>query len=321
MNVGIVGGGPAGLFFAYLMKRQDATHRIRVVERDPADATYGWGVVFTDIALAFVRDVAPELYAAMTRHQEVHDAMRIVHRGQAVALANNTFHRMARIDLLRTLRQHCADLGVAIEFGRKVDGVDEFADCDLIVAADGAASTIRTRYREHFEPTIDLRPNFLAWYGTTCLFEPLSLIFRENGDGLLIAHTYRYSRTHSTFLVECDPQTWRHAGLDRMTEPESLAYCEQVFRDDLDGHPLLSNKSDWFRYPCAPAAGPGATACCWATRCARATRRWDRGRAWRCRTPSRCSTPGGPAATTLRRSSPSSNAAGGPDPMPYRRRR
>jgi 2-polyprenyl-6-methoxyphenol hydroxylase-like FAD-dependent oxidoreductase len=249
MNIGIIGGGPAGLFFAYLMKRQDARHRIRVVERDPADATYGWGVVFTDIALAFVRDVAPELYAAMTRHQEVHDAMRIVHRGRAVALANNTFHRMARIDLLRTLRRYCADLGVEIKFGRKVEGVDEFAGCDLIVAADGAASTIRTRYREHFEPTIDVRPNWLAWYGTTCLFDPLSLIFREHTDGLLIAHTYRYSRTYSTFLVECDPQTWRNAGLDRMPESESLAYCARVFRDDLDGHPLLSNKSEWFRYP------------------------------------------------------------------------
>jgi len=249
MNIGVVGGGPAGLFFTYLMKRQDATHRIRVIERDPADATYGWGVVFTDIALAFVRDVAPELYAAMTRHQEVHDAMRIVHRGQAVALANNTFHRMARIDLLRTLRRYCTDLGVTIEFARKVESVDEFAGCDLIVAADGAASSIRTRYQEHFEPTIDLRPNFLAWYGTTCLFEPLSLIFREHGDGLLIAHTYRYSRTHSTFLVECDPETWCTAGLDRMAESESLAYCERVFRDDLDGHPLLSNKSEWFRYP------------------------------------------------------------------------
>ena len=249
MNIGVVGGGPAGLFFAYLMKRRDATHRIRVIERDPADATYGWGVVFTDIALAFVRDVAPELYAAMTRHQEVHDAMRIVHRGQAVALANNTFHRMARIDLLRTLRRYCTDLGVTIEFARKVESVDEFAGCDLIVAADGATSSIRTRYQEHFEPTIDLRPNFLAWYGTTCLFEPLSLIFREHGDGLLIAHTYRYSRTHSTFLVECDPETWCTAGLDRMAESESLAYCERVFRDDLDGHPLLSNKSEWFRYP------------------------------------------------------------------------
>ena len=249
MNVGIVGGGPAGLFFAYLMKRADTGHRIRVVERDPEDATYGWGVVFTDIALAFVRDVASEIYAAMTRHQEVHDAMRIVHRGQAVPLANNTFHRMARIDLLRTLRRYCTDLGVAIEFGRKVEGVDEFVDCDLIVAADGAASTLRTRYEEHFEPTIDVRPNWLAWYGTTALFDPLSLIFRQHADGLLIAHTYRYSRTHSTFLVECDPETFRNAGLERVSEPESLAYCERVFRDDLDGHPLLSNKSDWFRYP------------------------------------------------------------------------
>ena len=133
------------------------------------------GVVFTDIALAFVRDAAPQLYAAMTRNQEVHDAMRIVHRGQAIALPNNTFHRMARIDLLRTLREHCAELGLAIEFGRKVDRLDEFADCDLVVAADGESSAVRTRYRKHFEPSIDVRPNLQAWYGTTSLFDPISL--------------------------------------------------------------------------------------------------------------------------------------------------
>ena len=248
MNVGIVGGGPAGLLFAYLLKRHDPGHRIRIVERDPAAATYGWGVVFSDVALAFVRDVAPELHAAMTRGQEVHDAMRIVHRGQAITLANNTFHRMSRIALLRTLREHCIDTGVAIEFGRRVDDVREFDDCDLVIAADGAASAIRTRYREHFEPTLDVRPNLLAWYGTTALFDPLSLIFRENRDGLLIAHAYRYSRTHSTFLVECDPETWRAAGLDRMREADSLAYCADVFRDDLGGEPLLSNRSEWFRY-------------------------------------------------------------------------
>ena len=184
----------------------------------------------------------------MTRDQVVHDAMRIVHRGQAITLANNTFHRMARIDLLRTLREHCSALGVAIEFGRKVDDVAEFDDCDLVVAADGAASAIRTRYREHFEPVLDVRPNLLAWYGTTAPFDPLSLIFRENDDGLLIAHAYRYSATHSTFLVECDPRTWHAAGLDRMPEAESLAYCERAFRDDLDGRPLLSNRSEWFRY-------------------------------------------------------------------------
>jgi 2-polyprenyl-6-methoxyphenol hydroxylase-like FAD-dependent oxidoreductase len=248
MKIGIIGGGPAGLFFAYLMKRRDAAHRIRVVERDAAEATYGWGVVFSDVALAFVRDVAPELYDAMTRGQEVHRDMRIVHRGRAVTLANNTFHRMARIDLLRALREHCANEDVAIEFGRKATDIEEFADCDLVVAADGAASAIRTRYADRFEPSLDERPNLLAWYGTTQPIGPLSLIFRQCDDGLLIAHAYRYSRTHSTFLVEADPKTFRDSGLDRMSVTESLAYCERVFADDLGGHRLLSNNSSWFRY-------------------------------------------------------------------------
>ena len=248
MNIGIVGGGPAGLFFAFLMKRSDARHRIRIVERDAASATYGWGVVFSDIALGFIRDIAPELHDAITRNQEVHDAMRIVHRGEAITLANNSFHRMARIDLLRTLREQCAALGIDVAYGRKVEDVDEFSDCDLVVAADGAASAIRTRHAGQFGPMLDLRPNLLAWYGTTALFDPLSLIFRENSDGLLIAHAYRYSRTHSTFLVECDPQTWHASALDTMSEAQSLAYCARVFRDDLRGEPLLSNRSEWFRY-------------------------------------------------------------------------
>jgi len=248
MKIAIIGGGPAGLFFAYLMKRADAAHEIVVVERDPEGATYGWGVVFSDIALGFVRDIAPDLYASMTRNQEVFGEMAIVHRGQHVPLANNTFHRMARIDLLRALHQHCRDVGVALEFGRRCDDESEFAHCDLIVAADGANSTIRTRHRDAFRPTLDVRPNYLAWYGTTRLFDPLSLIFRTNADGLVIAHTYRYSRTHSTFLVECDPETFERAGLGRMSEAESIAYCERVFIDDLQGHPLLSNRSNWFRY-------------------------------------------------------------------------
>ena len=248
MKIGVIGGGPAGLFYAYLMKRADPAHRVRAVERDPENATYGWGVVFSDVALAFGRDIAPELYEAMTRNQEVHDDMAVVHRGVQVTLAHNVFHRMARIDLLRALHEHCGRVGVEVEFDHKANDVDEFADCDLIVAADGAHSTIRTRYEQHFLPSLDVRPNLFAWYGTTRRFDPLSLIFRQNDDGLLIAHTYRYSRTHSTFLVECDPATFKASGLDRMSEAESLAYCEKAFEDNLQGHPLLSNKSTWFRY-------------------------------------------------------------------------
>jgi 2-polyprenyl-6-methoxyphenol hydroxylase-like FAD-dependent oxidoreductase len=248
MKIRIIGGGPAGLFFAYLMGRGNAGHDIRVYERDAEGATYGWGLVFSEVALSFVRDIAPELYESMTHHQVVFDAMAIVHKGQHVTLAGNTFHRMARIDLLRALHRHCRQVGVSLEFERRCDDVTEFSDCDLIVAADGANSAIRARHRKQFAPTLDERPNLLAWYGTTRLFELLSLIFRQNRDGLIIGHCYQYSQTHSTFLVEVPPETFRRAGLDRMSETESLSYCEASFAEDLQGHRLLSNRSLWFRY-------------------------------------------------------------------------
>jgi 2-polyprenyl-6-methoxyphenol hydroxylase-like FAD-dependent oxidoreductase len=248
VKIRIIGGGPAGLFFAYLMGRTNARHDIRVFERDPEGATYGWGLVFSDVALSFVREIAPKVYDSVTRGQVVFDDLEIVHKGQHVTLAGNTFHRMARIDLLTALHHHCRDAGVTLDFNRRCDDVVELADADLIVAADGASSGIRTRYREQFRPTLDERPNLLAWYGTTRLFEPLSLIFRQHRDGLIIAHCYQYSRTHSTFLVEVPRDTFYNAGLDRMSEAESLAYCEAAFAEDLQGHPLLSNRSTWFRY-------------------------------------------------------------------------
>jgi 2-polyprenyl-6-methoxyphenol hydroxylase-like FAD-dependent oxidoreductase len=251
VKIRIIGGGPAGLFFAYLMARANAGHDVRVYERDPAGSTYGWGLVFSDVALSFVREIAPEVYDSVTSGQVVFDDMAIVHQGQQVTLAGNTFHRMARIDLLTALQRHCERVGVDLEFDHRCDDVTGLSDADLIVAADGANSAIRTRYRERFEPTLDERPNLLAWFGTTRLFEPLSLIFRQNQDGLIIAHCYQYSGTHSTFLVEVPPDTFHRAGLDRMTEAEGLAYCEVAFSEDLHGHPLLSNRSTWFRYTIA----------------------------------------------------------------------
>lgn len=248
MKIRIIGGGPAGLLYAYLMKRDDPSHDILLLERDPENATYGWGVVFSDVALNFVRDIAPEVYESMTRNQVVFDEMAVVHQDTHVTLAHNTFHRMGRIDLLKALHEKCREVGVAINFDTKIDDVAQLGDCDLVVAADGANSAIRTKYKEHFQPELDVRPNLLAWYGTTQLFQALSLIFRQNEDGLVISHTYQFSPTHSTFLVEVDPETFRKSGLDRMTEAESLAYCEKVFAVDLKGHKLLSNKSNWFQY-------------------------------------------------------------------------
>jgi 2-polyprenyl-6-methoxyphenol hydroxylase-like FAD-dependent oxidoreductase len=247
VKIGIIGGGPAGLFFAYLMKRDNPSHDVRVYERDPEHATYGWGVVFSDFALSFVRDVAPDVYAALTRNEVVHPSVAVVHKGQTVTMSH-TFHRMGRLELLTALHEQCRQVGVILQFNRKLDDVTTLSDCDLIVAADGANSTVRSRYKEQFEPSLDERPNFLAWFGTTRLFEALSLIFRQNRDGLVIAHTYQYSATHSTFLVEVDPETFRRSGLDLMSETQSLRYCEQVFAEDLQGHELLSNKSSWFKY-------------------------------------------------------------------------
>ena len=245
MNIGIVGGGPAGLFFAYLMKRQDAAHRIRVVERDPAQATYGWGVVFTDIALAFVRDAAPELYAAMTRNQEVHDTMRIVHRGQAITLANNVFHRMAADRPAADAAPACARISASrSNSAAGSTTLDEFADCDLVVAADGAASTIRTRYRDHFEPTIDVRPNLLAWYGTTCaLRSAVADLSRERGraaDRPRVPLQPHAQHVPGRMRPADVSQRRSSTGCRRRT---SLAYCaRRLPRRPGRRMPLLSNK-------------------------------------------------------------------------------
>ena len=249
VKIAIIGGGPGGLFLAYLLKKRDRAHDIVVAERNAQDNTYGFGVVFSDVALAFVRDVDAALHDALTRDQVVHDSMRIVHRGVAVTLANNTFYRMPRIALLRVLHRFCREAGVRLEFGRNVTDIGAFAGCDLIVAADGANSSTRAAHRDRFEPEIDVRPNKLAWYATAQPIDPLSLIFRETPHGLMIAHAYRYSGDRTTFLVECDPSTWRAAGLDSMTVQQSLACCERAFAADLGGQRLLSNRSEWFNYP------------------------------------------------------------------------
>lgn len=246
MQIKIIGGGPAGLLFAMLMKKHDPGHEVTVFEQNPAGATYGWGVVFSDVALGFIRDVDPAFFAEFTRNHARCDRMEIVHQGVAVPIRGNGFSRVARIEMLRVLHDNCQRAGVDVRFGERISDVEEVGPADLIVASDGINSPIRKALRDHFEPTVETRRNRFAWYGTPHLFDAVTLIFRPDKAGTFIAHSYQYSNELSTFLVECTPETWEGAGLDRASDEDSRAYCERVFAADLHGAPLLSKRSEWF---------------------------------------------------------------------------
>jgi 2-polyprenyl-6-methoxyphenol hydroxylase-like FAD-dependent oxidoreductase len=246
VRIGIIGGGPAGLYFALLMKRRDARHEIRVVEQNPPGATYGWGLVFAAPTLRLLAESDAGFHADLRADCMELDTMEIGHRGARVPVRGNRWARISRIAMLDTLRRHCLREGVEIEFESRAEDVDRFDGSDLVVVADGVASTIRARHTDWFEPSFERYRNRFAWYGTTAIIPALSLLFRENADGIFIAHCYQYSRTHSTFLVECAPEAWQRAGLDGMSDEESRGYCEDVFREDLSGQPLYSNRSAWF---------------------------------------------------------------------------
>jgi 2-polyprenyl-6-methoxyphenol hydroxylase-like FAD-dependent oxidoreductase len=248
MKINVVGGGPGGLYFALLMKKHDPACRIVVYEQNPQDATYGWGIVLSDRALSFLHRADRHSFADLSAALEIwHDQILIL-RGERVAVHGSTFSGMQRLAMLQILQKQCADAGVELHFESRVTDLRPLLDCDLLVGADGVNSTVRGAFEERFQPALEKRSNFYAWYGTHQLFDGLSLIFRDSPAGPFVGHAYRYSRTESTFVAECQASTFRAAGLAGLSEDESRRFCEQVFREDLGGHALLSNKSAWGNY-------------------------------------------------------------------------
>ena len=247
MKIAIIGAGPAGLYFSLLAKKHDPSHEITIYEQNPQGATYGWGVVFSDIGLAFLREADPEFFGRFVAHHERCDYMEIVHQGTRVQVQGNHFSRTSRIDMLAVLEQACREAGVRILHQQRIEDVARLAgEVDMVVAADGSNSAVRKQYAEHFRPAFERRRNKFAWYGTRQRFHPVSLIFREAEHGIFIAHSYQYSKDLSTFLVEVDPDSWRRAGLDTASEDDSRRYCAEVFREDLGANELLGNRSLWF---------------------------------------------------------------------------
>jgi anthraniloyl-CoA monooxygenase len=247
MKIVVIGAGPAGLYFSLLAKKSNPEHDIQVFEQNPKGATYGWGVVFSDVGLSCIQEADPDFFREFTANHERCDYMEVVHQGTHVQIHGNHFSRTARVDMLKILQDACEREGVRIEYGRRVDDVEALAaQVDLVIASDGGNSAVRTQFAEHFKPSFEKRRNKFAWYGTHQRFHPVSLIFRPNEHGTFIAHAYQYSPQLSTFLVEVDPDTWKRAGLDAMSEEDSRHYCAQVFRHDLGSSDLLTNRSLWF---------------------------------------------------------------------------
>ncbi len=247
MRIVCVGGGPGGLYFAALMKKADPGHEIVLYERNRADDTFGFGVVFSDATMAGIAEADSEAYREIARHLVRWDDIEVHYGGETIRSTGHGFSGMSRHTLLRVLQEQAQAAGVRLTFEREVTAAVDGAD--LIVASDGANSTVRRLLEPQIDTTIDLRPNRFVWLGTTKPFPAFTFYFKRNEHGLWRVHAYQYAPGHSTFIVEGRDETWRAAGMDRASEAQTSAFLEALFEEELAGHRLITNRSIWRQFP------------------------------------------------------------------------
>ena len=241
MKIVCVGGGPAGLYFALLMKKQDPTHDITVVERNKPYDTFGWGVVFSDQTLENMRRCDAPTAAAIEAAFVHWDDIELDFKGRLIRSGGHGFIGIGRKLLLNILQARCEALGVVLRFEVDVDSDADFPDADLIIASDGINSKIRTRYAHIFQPDIVTRPNRFIWLGTKRLWDAFNFTFERTEHGWFQAHIYKFDDETSTFIVETPEHVWQAHGLDTADADESVAFCEQLFARTLQGQPLMTN--------------------------------------------------------------------------------
>jgi anthraniloyl-CoA monooxygenase len=243
-----VGGGPAGLYAAILLKKADPAREVTVRERNPAGETFGFGVVFSDQTLANLHEADPPTHERITGAFAHWDAIDIHYHGELVRCGGNAFAGIARRQLLDILRHRAEELGVRLEDGVEADGPALAAEADLVLAADGVGSATRAGLAEAFRPRLEPHGARYIWLGTSKVFDAFTFIFRRHGRGWFQVHAYPYDAAMSTFIVECDQASWQDAGLDQADEAASIRWCEELFAPELDGHPLVGNRSRWIGF-------------------------------------------------------------------------
>ena len=248
MKITVLGAGPAGLYFAYLMKRSWPAYSVRVIEQNPPDATFGFGVVLSGRALAFLAEGDSAAIARLTASMQTWSEQRIVHRGELVTIDGSAYSAISRIGLLRELQALCAEAGVELRFNQRAQDEADPGDCDVLVAADGANSMLRDRHAGILGTRAADLQNHFAWYGVERPYPAHTLTFKSTAAGVFCAHHYRYTPGMSTFVAETDAETWRRSGMEAMDEDARRRYTEAVFADTLGGRPLVSNKSAWRRW-------------------------------------------------------------------------
>ncbi|WP_296816654.1 bifunctional salicylyl-CoA 5-hydroxylase/oxidoreductase [Brevundimonas sp.] len=241
MRIVCIGGGPAGLYFALLMKRRHPAHQITVVERNRPYDTFGWGIVFSDQTMESMRQWDPETASTIEDAFNHWDDIELVFKGTRQRTTGHGFVGIGRKKMLNILQDRCLELGVELVFEREVRSDEEFPDADLIIAADGVNSVIRARYPEVFQPDMLIRPNRYIWLGTDKAFDAFTFDFRRTAHGWFQAHIYRFDETTSTFIVETTEEAFLAHGLDTADQDQSIAFCEGLFAETLDGHRLMTN--------------------------------------------------------------------------------
>ncbi len=249
MKIAVIGGGPGGLYFSILTKKAMPHCQIDVYERNKPDDSFGFGVVFSDETLGEFLKRDMKSYELIRSKFAYWDDIVVARDGENVSIAGNGFCGCSRKTLLQLLQQRCTEEGVNLHFEQNIEDISQYKDADIILAADGIASGIRTANEKAFGTKITLKKNRFVWLGSTKPLDAFTYFFRSTPHGTIVAHSYQYEKGMSTWIFECSDETWQKHGFEVTNEEDTIQKIAKIFKEELDGHPLISNKSHWRQFP------------------------------------------------------------------------